>query len=189
MATMRKIVFVLGFACLSISVFAQDGVQDDHLINFGVPATSVLDIEGPGGDKSLTFTTQAVVEAGSEYDYDLTDETLWLNYTNIKSFAGETRKVIVQMAGDLPEGMTLSVEAYAYSGTGKGEVGTPNPTPIVLDGSISTIITNIGSVYTGNGINNGHNLAYTLDFDESQVEYLSANLNTSVTITYTIIDE
>lgn len=186
---MRKLVFVFGLTLLTSVAFAQDGVDDNHTIAFALPATSVLDIEGPGGDKSLTFTTQAVVEAGSSYDYDLVDETLWLNYTNVKSGSGETRKVIVQMDGILPEGMTLTVSADNYAGNGEGEVGTPNPSAIVLDGSISTIVSNIGSVYTGNGINNGHNLSYALTFDDAQLEYLSANLNTSVTITYTIEDE
>lgn len=188
-ATIKKILFAFGFICMNTLVHAQDDVDDSHQIDFALPATSVIDIEGPNGDTHLTFTTQAVVEAGSEYDYDLVDETLWLNYTNIKPVAGETRRVIVQMAGDLPEGMTLTVQASDYEGAGSGETGTPNPNAILLDGTVSTIITNIGSVYTGNGINNGHNLAYALTFDDEQVEYLSANLNTSVTITYTIEDE
>lgn len=186
---MKNVGFILGFIFLSIGAFAQDLHHDNHHIVFGLPATSILDIEGPNGDKTLNFTTQAVVEAGSAYDYDLTDETLWLNYTNIKSQVGQTRRVVVQMAGDLPEGMTLTVAADNFSGIGEGEAGTPNGSPITLDGSVSTIISNIGSVYTGNGINNGHQLTYQLTFDDAQVEYLSANLNTSVIITYTIVDE
>ncbi len=186
---MKKIHFLLYISLISFVSFAQDGVEDNHTITIGLPASSVLDIEGPGGDKSLTFTTQAVVEAGSEYNYDLVDETLWLNYSNVKAENGATRKVNVQMAGALPEGMTLTVSADPYSGNGEGEVGTPNPMAIVLDGSISTIVSNIGSVYTGNGINNGHNLSYELEFDNARLEYLSANLNTAVTITYTIEDE
>lgn len=186
---MKKIVFVFGLLFCSTLGFAQDNLDDDHQIAFALPATSVLDIEGPGGDKSLTFTTQAVVEAGSLNDYDLIDETLWLNYTNIKPGNGVTRRVIVQMTGELPEGMTLTVAADDYTGIGYGEVGTPNPSAITLDGTISTIVSNIGSVYTGNGVNNGHQLTYALVFDEAHIEYLSANLNTFVIITYTIEDE
>mgnify|MGYP000132604931 CR=1 FL=1 len=186
---MKNVVFVFSVFLLSSLAFAQDGLDDDHQIAFALPATSVLDIEGPGGDKHLTFTTQAVVEAGSANDYDLVDETLWLNYTNVKPGSGSTRKIVVQMNGDLPDGMTLTVAANGYAGNGEGEVGTPHPSAIVLDGSIASIVTNIGSVYTGNGISNGHNLIYALTFDEDQIEYLSANLNTSVIITYTIEDE
>lgn len=186
---MKNFGFILGVLFLSTMAFAQDDQNDNHEISFNLAATSIIDIEGPGGDKTLTFTTQAVVEAGSQFDYDLIDETLWLNYSNIKAQEGSTRRVNVQMSGILPEGMTLTVAADDYSGIGVGEVGTPNPSAITLDGTSSTIISNIGSVHTGNGINNGHQLTYALTIDDDHIEHLSSTLNSVISITYTIEDE
>ena len=86
--------------------------------------------------------------------------------------------------------MSLTVSAGSDAGNGNGVKGTPNASAITLvNGSTSTIITGIGSAYTGNGVNNGHQLTYNLAFDNEEFQTLSADLNKSVTITYTIADE
>jgi len=188
---MKKFAFTLAVALVSGTVaFAQDDQDDNHQISFSVPATSILDIEGPSGNNSINFTPEAITEAGNAFDFNLSDNTLWLNYSNIKSTANTTRKVTVGMTNDLPTGMSLTVSAGTDAGNGNGLKGTPNAGAITLaNGSTSTIINGIGSAYTGNGINNGHQLTYNLAFDETEFQSLSADLNESVTITYTIADE
>ena len=187
---MKKIALTLGLALVGTMAFAQDDQDDNHQISFSVPATSILDIEGPGGDNSINFTPEAITEAGNAFDFNLSNSALWLNYSNIKSTANQTRKVTVGMTNDLPTGMSLTVTAGADAGNGNGVKGTPNANAITLvNGSTSTIITGIGSAYTGNGVNNGHQLTYNLSFDDAEFQTLSADLAESVTITYTIADE
>lgn len=188
---MKKLVLTLALVFATVSLtFAQDDHDDSHQIAFTIPATSILDIEGPDGDNSITFTPAAITEAGEAFNYNLSNSSLWLNYSNIKPSANDTRKVTVGMTNDLPTGMSLTVTASADAGNGQGTKGTPNAAPITLvNGATSTIITGIGSAYTGNGVNNGHQLTYNLAFDNEEFQTLSADLNQSVTITYTITDE
>lgn len=189
---MKKISLTLALALAAGTLgFAQSDDQDDnHQISFSIPATSILDIEGPGGNNSINFTPEAITEAGNAFDFNLSDNTLWLNYSNIKESVNHTRKVTVGMTNDLPTGMTLTVIAGADAGNGNGTKGTPNANAITLvNGTTSNIITGIGSAYTGNGINNGHQLTYNLSFDDAEFETLSADLAETVTITYTITDE
>lgn len=187
---MKKFALTLGLALVGTMAFAQDDQDDSHQISFAIPATSILDIEGPGGNNGINFTPEAITEAGNAFDFNLSNSTLWLNYSNIKASAETTRKVTVGMTNDLPTGMTLTVAAGTDAGNGNGVKGTPNASAITLaNGSSSTIITGIGSAYTGNGINNGHQLTYNLSFDDAEFQTLSADLNESVTITYTIADE
>lgn len=187
---MKKISLTLALALAAGSfAFAQDDSDDSHQISFSIPATSILDIEGPDGN-SINFTPEAITEAGNAFNFNLSDNTLWLNYSNIKPTATDFRVVTVGMTNDLPTGMSLTVTAGADAGNGNGVKGTPAVAPITLvNGTTSTIITGIGSAYTGNGINNGHQLTYNLSFDDAEFQSLSADLNQSVTITYTITDE
>ena len=120
---------------------------------------------------------------------DLVNQTLWLNYTNVKpSFFG-TRKISVTMANDLPTGMTLTLYANSFTGFGFGQSGTPSGTVTLVNGQVNTLITGIGSVFTGKGVNNGHKLTYVLDFDETQYSTITSDIDESVVITYTISDE
>lgn len=188
---MKKISLTLAVALAAGTfAFAQDDHDDNHQISFSIPATSILDIEGPGGNNSISFSPEAISEAGNNFDFNLSNATLWLNYSNVKADANSSRKVTVGMTNALPTGMSLSVTAGNDAGNGQGTKGTPNAGAInLVDGATSTIITGIGSAFTGTGINSGHQLTYNLSFDEEEFSTLSADLNQSVTITYTIADE
>ena len=171
-------------------VLAQDNPNNNHEVTFFVSSTSILDIEGPGGNNSVNFTPSAITEAGTAFSFDLSNSELWLNYTNVKSSVNGTRKITVGMTNDLPAGMTLTVKASAYAGSGHGLKGTPSALAILLENGVtSTIITGIGSAFTGDGINNGHQLTYNLSFNDDEFHTLTTDMNESVTITYTIVDE
>lgn len=188
---MKKVYLTLIIAILAGTfVIAQDDPNDNHNVSFSVPVISILDIEGPGGNSSVNFTPEAITEAGVAFSFNLSNTSLWLNYTNIKSNAEATCRVTVGMTNDLPTGMALSVSAGLDAGNGQGDKGTPNSSAILLtNGATSTIITDIGSAYTGDGVNNGHQLTYNLTFDDDEFQTLTADLNQSVTITYTIADD
>ncbi len=171
-------------------VFAQDTGSDNHLVTFTVSATSILDIEGPGGNNAVNFAPEAISEAGTAFSFELSNSSLWLNYTNVKATDGSTRKITVGMTNDLPVGMELSVSAGLDIGNGEGSKGIPNVQAITLsDGVTSSIITGIGSAFTGDGVSNGHLLTYNLSFDDDEYQTLTTDLSNTVTITYTIIDE
>ncbi|HKL34590.1 MAG TPA: hypothetical protein VJ919_18765, partial [Tangfeifania sp.] len=60
---------------------------------------------------------------------------------------------------------------------------------VVLSNQPSDVIVDIGSCYTGKGINNGHYLTYKLEKDKSSESYAMLNQqNTSVNVVYTLTD-
>lgn len=186
----RPSLIILTVFAAHIAVFAQDTGADNHQVTFSVAATSILDIEGPGGNNSVNFTPEAISEAGTAFSFNLSNSSLWLNYTNVKATSGGTRKITVGMTNDLPVGMVLSVSAGLDVGNGEGVKGIPNVQEIPLSGgTTSTIITGIGSAFTGDGVSSGHLLTYNLSFDDDEYQTLTTDLNSTVTITYTIVDE
>ena len=55
-------------------------------------------------------------------------------------------------------GLIIKVTAAAASGSGGGTRGTPSA-QLILSATDQTIISGIGGIaYTGDGVNNGHNL-------------------------------
>jgi len=77
------------------------------------------------------------------------------------------------------------------AGQGDGTMGKANNTAIVLStSSAQNIIDGVGSAYTGNGANKGHNLTYSLTQKAASGSYADLDFNQSqtVSITYTLSD-
>ena len=82
----------------------------------------------------------------------------------------------------------LKVEASGASGTGKGDLGLSSGV-VTLSNQPTEIISNIGSCYTGKGVNNGHLLKYKLEFDKSSVGNSQLfQTETSLNVIYTLTD-
>lgn len=145
---------------------------------------ALLDIESEG-DNSLEFYIIPMSEAGAspEMQYDA-NKTLWLNYTSLAENNLRSIKAKIE-GGGLPEGVSMHVTASSFSGIGKGVVGQ-SVGQIELSEQDKTIITGVGSCYTGDGVGNGHALNFTLNVNNFTT--LEANSSTSVTILYTIFE-
>lgn len=175
---------------VSANVKAQDKNFDNHTIAITIPKVALVDIE-PAASKNLTLVFTAPTEAGLPLTAPTPNSTLWLNYSSIKSQADLTRNVTVKLAALVP-GVDIKVTAAAATGSGGGTLGTPSA-QLILSAADQTIITGIGSAYTGDGANNGHNLTYALNYGSaagSVASYsdLSATTTASATVTYTISD-
>ncbi|MBO6517862.1 MAG: hypothetical protein JJ975_15055, partial [Bacteroidia bacterium] len=87
----------------------------------------------------------------------------------------------------VPGGMLLKVTAQSDAGNGDGKMGT-SAGQITLTSSDQTVVNGIGSCYTGDGANNGHNLTYSLELDPTAGSYADIDFDEDVTltITYTI---
>ncbi len=185
---MSRIVVFLLFALLIFHVSPVSGQGDEERINVGisVPEVALLDIEYRV-NSSLEFEVLPSAEAGSAPIVQQTNsEELWINYSSAITNYGQRRSIEAQVAGGvLPEGIALYVEASAYLGTGKGEVGVSAGRTLV-GYEPHPIITGIGSCFTGDGINNGHSLAFSLDI--SNMQKVTAMEPSEFTILYTITD-
>ncbi len=192
--TMKRFKFTLAlsFAAFTIStgLNAQDTNTDNHTITISVPEVALVDIE-PAATKNITLGFTAPTEAGNPIVANAANNTLWLNYSSIKSVADPTRNVSVKLNAVIP-GIDIRVTAAAATGAGGGTLGTP-AAQLTLSAADQTIISGIGSAYTGNGANNGHNLTYSLAPGSGPggvavYADLQATATTVATVTYTISD-
>lgn len=178
----------VSFLALSATVNAQTDDQDDsHTIGITIPEVALVDIES-SGSKNITMDFTAPTEAGLPIVAPTNNTALWLNYSSIKSTTDVTRTISVKLDA-LIAGVDIKVTAGAAASTGDGTKGTPS-SQLTLTAADQTIISGIGSAYTGNGASNGHNLTYELAFGTTgAASYadLQASSNTA-TVTYTISD-
>ncbi|WP_265129336.1 hypothetical protein [Chryseobacterium oranimense] len=177
-------------AAFSGSLKAQDTNTDNHTITISIPEVALVDIE-PAATKNITLGFTAPTEAGNPITPSTSNSTLWLNYSSIKSVADPTRNVSVKVNALIP-GIDINVTAAAATGSGAGTLGTPSA-QLTLSAADQTIISGIGSAYTGNGANNGHNLTYALAAGSgpggvAAYADLQATASTVATVTYTISD-
>ncbi|MDF2834217.1 hypothetical protein [Chryseobacterium indoltheticum] len=191
---MKKTTFSIAMSlaafALSANLKAQDTNADNHTITISVPEVALVDIE-PAATKNITLGFTAPTEAGNPVIPNTSNTTLWLNYSSIKSVADPTRNVSVSVNAIIP-GIDIQVTAAAATGSGGGTLGTP-VAQLTLSATDQTIISGIGSAYTGNGANNGHNLTYALAAGSGPggvavYADLQAAATTVATVTYTISD-
>ncbi|SHM39471.1 hypothetical protein [Chryseobacterium polytrichastri] len=179
--------FALAF---SAHVNAQDTNTDNHTITISIPEVAIVDIE-PAATKNITLGFTAPTEAGQPLLPSASNTTLWLNYSSIKSVADPTRNVTVKLDAIIP-GIDIHVTAAAATGAGAGTLGTPSA-QLTLSAVDQTIVSGIGSAYTGNGASNGHNLTYALAAGSgpggvAAYADLQATATTTAKVTYTISD-
>lgn len=164
------------------------GQYSEERVNLGIsiPEVAIIDIEYMGS-KSLEFEVVPPVISGGAPEVQQTNNSqLWINYSSAVASWGGKRSIVAQVInGNLPSGLSLFVQASSYKGKGKGEFGS-SVGKTAISSQPRPIVTNIGSCYTGNGLNNGHSLDFSLDItDFKKVTAMEA---TEFTILYTITD-
>ena len=188
----QKLFFVFVIVLCSNSAFAQaDSNIATQSLNITIPNIALVDLEVTGGGPvpTITLAGTAPIEAGLPMTFEdatAKNATIYMNYSSIVT--GSTlRNVTAKIAG-LPAGLKLTVEAATYAGIGKGTTGTSSGV-ITLDGTEKSVVTGIGSAYTGN-VDNGHLLTYQLGLSGTATDYADLRFATDVaaTITYTLSD-
>ncbi|REC42534.1 hypothetical protein [Chryseobacterium pennipullorum] len=191
---MKKLNLTLALSLFAVAVSgnlsAQDTKTDSHTITISIPEVALVDIE-PAATKNLTLGFTAPTEAGNPVIPATANSTLWLNYSSIKSETEPTRNVTVSLNAPIP-GVDINVTAAAATGSGGGTLGL-SAGLLTLSAAGQTIVSGIGSAYTGNGANNGHNLTYALAAGSgpggvAAYADLQATPTTQATVTYTISD-
>lgn len=82
-----------------------------------------------------------------------------MNYSSIVESGSSNVICVSKIYGELPAEVVITVKVGPDAGTGKGKVGTPTDA-VVLSDYPQAIVTNIGTCYTGQGVNNGHLIVY-----------------------------
>ena len=193
---MKKSILTI-VATLTISVLtfaAPSGDNNDkntatHNVSIEIPTIAIIDVEAADGEASTINLVPNIssLEAGEAVDFETASNSdLWLNYSSIVQ-GGNPRTISASISGNLPNNLGLYLTIGNYDGNGKGKTGlVANSAPQELTINSKNIIHDIKSCYTGNGINNGHNLKYALKVKDGN-NYQNINAGSyDVTITYTI---
>lgn len=173
---MKKI-FTIIFIYLAISTFAQTSAN----ISIAVPSYALLDIAP--NNTAFNLNLVAPTEAGNIPTISVSNSTKWINFTSAVG-VGITRRITAQVSGSFPTGLNLKLVVSNYAGTGTGILGASGGT-LLLNSTAQTAISNIGGAFTGDGINNGYNLNYSLEI--SNYSLLRGQSNT-FSIIYTLTD-
>ena len=126
------------------------------------------------------------MESGELPVLQQSSDNLWINYSSSLASGQNSRSIVAEISqGALPEGITLYLKASNYSGTGGGNYGH-SAGKVSLSSQPKPIITNIGNCFTGDGINNGHLLAFSIEISD-YTKIVSVE-NSSIVVLYTITD-
>ena len=188
----QKLLFAALVVLTVNATFAQDTNVDFHTVTIGIPEVALLDLESSTGT-AITLQGTAPTEAGEAANFNASNSDVWINYSSIVGSVTEpSRNVTVQITdGNVPNGLVLSVLASQDNGQGDGTMGTANAAAIELSTTTADkIIDGVGSSYTGNGANKGHNLTYSLALDTAAGSYAQVDFDqaTTLTVTYTLSD-
>lgn len=154
---MKKLTLIIGmvgaFSMFTMNVSAQVSNQD---LTMGIPEVCLLGTDGVAISLELTTST-----AGSQ----ITGGT-GTSYTQVSSIvsAAETRTITAEITG-VPAGTALEVDtAIPSNGNEGGVLGTGTTGIALVNGDAAvTLITSIGSCFTGIDAADGYVLSYTWD--------------------------
>lgn len=161
----------------------------NHSVTCDIPEVALLSIISEN-DAGMNISSISPVEAGNSISgFNIQQNKIWVNYSSIMQNGGNhMRKIEATLEGDVPENMHIFVEASQPTGIGKGKLGMPSGLT-ALSTRPTQIISDIGSCYTGKGVNNGHYLTYKVEYDNSSENYAQlVRSETSINVLYTLTD-
>lgn len=179
----HKLIVSISFILIIFSVLSartQNNNNAEMSVTVSIPAFALIDFVG--NDNHITFNTPNQVEQ------IITPSTLnktWLNYSSIIE-SGSTNYITVHISsGNLPAESSINLQISEDGGVGAGKMGIASA-QITLTEYPQNIITDIGSCYTGRGIEKGHQLTYLWkNIDDFSNSIYSKN-EYEITVTYTI---
>lgn len=172
------------FCLTSIHLFAQKPNQVDIPINVSITPTANFNVVGT----NLRFS----FIKGQGAEQIITPSTIgkmWINYSSVVEGTSTNSLCISISSGNLPAEIVLKLKVGQEAGTGIGRTGKPVG-EITLNSFPQAIISEIGTCYTGQGINKGHPLTFFWELrpDQNSEELSIEDLDIEVGVTYTIVN-
>jgi len=160
----------------------QDGSVN---VRFSVPEIAVVDIEPAYNNIEFSVTASAS-PGGEPVVKQVSGESIWLNYSSAIRGNGNKRSINAQLAGsNIPDGISFFIEASAPSALGSANQGT-SAGKVKISEEPRPIITGIGSCFTGDGVNMGHELTYSVEITD--FNKVRSETDQVFTVVYTITD-
>jgi len=176
------------FLLFSISQIGFAGDKNaSHKAGVVIPEVALLDVlfeDSP----NIQFQPSGAGIAGEQLGLKSDNNTsVWLNYSSIVA-ENQKRKVTATIIGEIPEGVTIKVQAHDGTGNGRGALGQSKG-KVSLSNNPTDIIAGIGSCYTGKGIQNGFQLSYEVELDADRLYQNERIPSSTLNVVYTLTDD
>ena len=162
-------------------------------LGISIPEVALLDIVS-SVSKNINLGLVAPTRAGDPVGIPTAIDNLWLNYSSILPPLLTARKVTIEFTGNVPPGLTVSVQAGNAQTTGgilNGGLLAGASSLLSLATTTSgpqTLLSGIGSGFTGFGVGNGHQLTYNLAIVSADYNLLTSTSSSSLNVKYTMTD-
>ncbi len=162
-------------------------------LGISIPEVALLDIVS-SVSKNINLGLVAPTRAGDPVGIPTAIDNLWLNYSSILPPLLTARKVTIEFTGNVPPGLTVSVQAGNAQTTGgilNGGLLAGASSLLSLATTTSgpqTLLSGIGSGFTGFGVGNGHQLTYNLAIVSADYNLLKSTSSSSLNVKYTMTD-
>jgi len=170
---------------MPLTMFCQNTNTSEVNINLSIPPVSLINF-AVNDEQLITYSYSA--QAPNNMEQVITPTTgdkTWLNYSSIVNPGTSSYITVNISSGSLPADVSLRVLISEDAGMGSGSTGTPLG-EIVLSSYPQNIIVNIGSCFTGSGVNKGHQLTYIWDNPEGFNYSYNYENGEPIAVTYTI---
>jgi len=185
--TARWIKHLMVFLCAFFSINSYAQWEEGQIsVYFSIPEIALVDIE-PSLNNTVHFSIVSSADPGESPEIsEPSGQEIWLNYSSAMKNENGSRKIVAEIVeGSLPDGIELYLEASAYRGTGDGRLGQSSGR-VSLGNQPRPVVAGIGSCYTGDGINNGHLLQFSIEITDYSM--IHSGSETEFTILYTLTD-
>ncbi|MEP2279301.1 hypothetical protein [Maribacter sp.] len=144
------------------NTFIFGGDQKTNTLTVEVLPIAIVDVEpDPGisisGSADLTSLEAGLPFTGTGDNLD----GLWLNFTH-RAENFQNARIFVSSNQPVPAGMTINVEII-NTGVGGDFPNNPRLGPILIGTNEEIIVNDFANGYTGDGLNNGYQLKYTIE--------------------------
>ena len=188
MTTTYKNIALFLFLLVIGNLSAQDNTGS-HKINIQIPEVALINVYS---NSAISLGNTTTTEAGNPLNFEDDNNNVWINYSSIiGSQSQPSRDISIRISeGTIPAGVKLYVNVAEDMGAGAGTMGKPISNTQELTENPLTIITDIGSAYTGAGANKGNKVQYTLKLSDAPNAYANLDFDQSTTlvINYTFTD-
>jgi len=179
---MKKLMIVIGIiggCILSVTkAQAQDNVTS-HNITMGLPEVALLATTSGG----VNLTLSAATVAGEAVQSSISDSSAYVQFSSVISDAAP-RTLSAKFTGTLPGGTTLTARVLDPNANTVGTFGTPVATDVTLTTVDATLVSDIGSCYSGTA----YRMKYTWGLDNPSANYadIRATASASLIVTLTL---
>lgn len=172
------VAILIAFTLFSINAIGQATATSNHTLTMGIPEVCLL-----GTDATAIILELTTTVAGAQ----ITGGT-GTGYAQVSSIvsAAETRTITAEITG-VPAGTSLDVTTTIPTTNAGGILGTGTSSiALVNSASAVTLVTGIGSCYTGIAITDGYKLDYTWNCATGTYGSIVATAGASATVVLTI---